>query len=233
MTLQEYLSSYFYTRPQLLAAAQLSESAFEQLQQAAVMPQPSYVLRNTLTCQSFFGEHTEATQTQYYPRQSVEWLNLLAATPERDTVLAVFRTRYRDTIARLRAQGFVTGSTKLGAGLDAHIDEEWAHFMAGTYGVCTRSGLPEDIAGKELAIVIIKEVLGEGEDGQLDGPQRQRLTDAVNLLDAASSDFAPHECDRSSRRRLIDDVREKYRLDSNAAGGSQLVDERISTLLSS
>ncbi len=75
--------------------------------------------------------------------------------------------------------------------------------MAGTYGVCTCSGLPEDITGKELAIVIIKEVLSEGEDGQLDGPQRQRLTDTVNLLDAASSDFARHERDRSSRRRLM------------------------------
>ncbi len=62
----------------------------------------------------------------------------------------------------------------------------------------------------------------------------------MNLLDAASSDFAPHERERSSRKRFIDDVREKYSLDVSAGGtpprgtphGTTLVEGGISTALS-
>jgi hypothetical protein len=30
---------------------------------------------------------------------------------------------------------------KLAAGLEAHMEQEWRHFLAGTHGLCTRSGL--------------------------------------------------------------------------------------------
>lgn len=214
MELQDYLSEFFYTRAQLLAAAGVSDSVFDQWQQEGLMPQPSYVLRTTLACRSFFGEHEETTQTQYYARQYVEWLALLGRTAERHAVMTIFADRYRDTLSRLAAQGFTTASDKLTTGLDAHIDDEWGHFVAGTYGLCTRSGLPEDIAAKEIAIAIINELLSRPGNGEGDAGFRQQLTDAVNLLDVSSSYFAPHERKRSSRNRLIDQVRETYGLGS-------------------
>jgi hypothetical protein len=214
MTLQDYLSEFFYSRAQLLSAALLPESVFDALQQAGVMPKPSYVIRNNLICSSFFGEHEEATETQYYARQYVQWLGLLKTTADLDAVSSIFRTRYRNAIDRLLSRGFTTRSEKVTTGLDAHIDSEWTHFIRGTYGVCTKSGLPEDIAAKEIAVIIISELLGIDADGPGDPGFRKRLGDAVDLLDDASSDFAPHEHERSSRTRLVDQVRAKYRLDS-------------------
>jgi hypothetical protein len=41
----------------------------------------------------------------------------------------------------------------------------------------------------------------------LDEEERGRLAGAVDLLDAASAPFAPHEVARSSRRRYVDEVR--------------------------
>ncbi len=48
----------------------------------------------------------------------------------------------------------------------------------------------------------------------LNEEQLNRLTNAVNLLDASSALFAPHERLTSSRHRLVNEVRRKFRLQS-------------------
>jgi hypothetical protein len=90
-----------------------------------------------------------------------------------------------------------------------HLKQEWSYFIDGTYGLCTRSGLPEDIAAKEFSILEISELL---ELSELDQEQLSKLTLAVNLLDSSSSMYAPHERLQSSRHRLVNEVRRKYKL---------------------
>ncbi len=95
-------------------------------------------------------------------------------------------------------------------GLEQHIKEEWQHFLEGTYGLCTKSGLPEDIAAKEIAIYQINEILEQDENKR----DIETLTKAVDLLDNASSLFSPHERLRSSRHRLVDEVRRQHKLEA-------------------
>jgi hypothetical protein len=71
--------------------------------------------------------------------------------------------------------------------------------------------LPEDIAAKELAILEINEII---EKPNIDEMQLNRLERAVNLLDSVSALFAPHEILKSSRHRLVDEVRRKYKFRS-------------------
>jgi aminoglycoside/choline kinase family phosphotransferase len=117
----------------------------------------------------------------------------------------VFAERYRRRLAQLGDENLCTNVEALAA--DAHIAVEWGHFLDGTYGLCTRSGLPEDIAAKEAAIVLIRELSSQGGAQELGDEQRKRLAAAVDLLDAASAPFAPHEVARSSRRRYVDEIR--------------------------
>jgi hypothetical protein len=117
----------------------------------------------------------------------------------------VFARRYR---AALSALPLRTNDPKLNAGIETHLRDEWGHFLSGTYGLCTRSGLPEDIAAKELAICVIKELTAQ----ENADPDRARLAAAVDLLDRASSPFAPHERARSSRHRYVDLMRQRYGL---------------------
>ncbi|RLM48934.1 hypothetical protein DVK02_18430, partial [Halobellus sp. Atlit-31R] len=109
-----------------------------------------------------------------------------------------------------------------GAGLAAHLREEWSHFLAGTYGLCTRCGLPEDIAAKELAICIIRELTATDNAD----PDRERLRQAVDLLDLSSSPFAPHERARSSRRRYIDAMRLRFGLPTPQGTGTPISSAR-------
>jgi hypothetical protein len=210
MNLIDYLKLSFLTREQLLARCGLDGARLDELQRLGMMPQPSYRLRLELACDSFFGAHQERHALDWYAQGYVAWAGLLAALEGPRQAFHVFADRYRRRIARRAAEGVLAAGDSLAA--DAHIAAEWEHFLKGTYGLCTRSGLPEDIADKEAAIAVIRELTEPGAGQGLSDAQRGRLADAVTLLDRASAPFAPHELARSSRRRYVDEVRAAYRL---------------------
>lgn len=206
MDLLRYLDTHFFTRDQLLAAADIDAAGLAALEG---MPAPSYRLAIDIGCDSFFGAHSEQHRIDYYAKGYADWIGIVRTLPAETGARGVFEQRYRDRLAQLAAAGIASDDPKLNAGLDAHLADEWRHFLDGTYGLCTRSGLPEDIAAKEVAIAIIKESTGEQ---VLTVVETTRLRDAVNLLDEASAPFAPHERERSSRHRLVDLVRKGYKL---------------------
>lgn len=200
MDLLTYLQRLFLTRAQLIDAAGCTEAELAAWQEAGVMPRASYRLSLALGCDSFFGHHDAVEHVEFYARGYPAWIGLLQGGAD---AFDHFARRYR---ARLQDLPLRSGAAKLNAGLEAHLRDEWGHFLAGTYGLCTRTGLPEQIAEKELAVAVIHELTARPE------PDIQLLKQAVDLLDAASSPFAPHERARSSRHRLVDQVRLRYGL---------------------
>lgn len=210
MDLLHYLSQHFYTKSQLLEHLPIDACLVSQYQREGLMPQPSYRLSLNLQCESSFGRHDDFSHTEYYAKGYVSWLGLVHASPDKVQLYTEFSNRYITTLNALKAEGFAPTHSKLNSGLVNHINEEWQYFIDGTYGLCTASGLPEDIAAKECAIVIIEELTALT---TLSAEQRTALEQAVNLLDSSSALFAPHERDRSSRHRLIDEVRTLYQLD--------------------
>lgn len=212
MDLIRYLSEGFFTESQLLAVSGIDAAGLAGLQRRAMMPQPSYRLRLDIECDSCFGAHQQHSRVDYYAKGYATWIGLLQSLGTDAEAFRIFSERYRARLKQLGDAGLCSHHHKLNAGLDAHLREEWQHFLDGTYGLCTKSGLPEDIASKELATILIKEIVEERSEPALTVRERVRLTLAVDLLDTASSAFAPHEKERSSRHRLIDDVRRNYQL---------------------
>jgi len=209
MQLINYLNKHFLTKDDLLTLSATSESEFELLQNNKLMPACSYKLAVSTNCNSFFGEHNEQQKVEYYAKGYSSWLGILHSIKESDDVFLIFSKRYKQKLIELKLQGIVSKDNKVNAGIDQHINEEWQHFINGTYGLCTKSGLPEDIASKEVAILIINELTV---NDHLFDDDLVRLTQAVNLLDSASALFAPHERENSSRERLVNKVRRKYQL---------------------
>lgn len=206
MDLLRYLDTHFFTRDQLLAAGGIDAAGLAVL---AGMPKPSYRLAIDIGCDSFFGAHGEQHRIDYYAKGYADWIGIVRPLAGETDARGVFEQRYRDRLAQLAAAGIASDDPKLNAGLDAHLADEWQHFLDGTYGLCTRSGLPEDIAAKEVAIATIMELTSER---ALTSATSRRLSQAVDLLDDASTQFAPHERERSSRHRLVDLVRKSYQL---------------------
>lgn len=211
MDLINYLNGAFLTQDQLLAAAGIDGGQLAELKRGGAMPQPSYRLRLELACDSFFGAHSEQLSADYYAKGTPSWIGVLQTVGSAEAAYEVFARRYRTRLAQLAAAGVASRAPKLNEGLDAHLRDEWQHFLNGTYGLCTTSGLPEEIAAKEIAIAVIKEIT-EGREQALTDAEHQRLTQAVDLLDLASAPFAPHELARSSRQRLVNEMRKTWRL---------------------
>ncbi|WMN61775.1 DUF6058 family natural product biosynthesis protein (plasmid) [Pseudoalteromonas xiamenensis] len=207
MELMEYLSTHFLNKTQLLSAAQVSDEELRNYQESGLVPTCSYKLNLNLDCHSFFGEHLAHGTIEYFAKGYVEWLQHVHAASDKNAVYRDFAIRYRHTLENLKKLGFECAHPNVNELLDSHIDKEWQHFLNGTYGLCTQSGLPEDIAAKELAILIINALTLEPMASDLD---KEKLMQAVDLLDSVSAQFAPHERERSSRHRLIDEVRRKY-----------------------
>ncbi len=212
MELIRYLNEGFFTEAQLLAASGTDLAQLTALQRRGVMPQASYRLKLELACDSFFGPHSEQASVDYYAKGYASWIGIVQTLARDADAHDAFAARYRSRLEQLRVAGVGSAHDKLNAGLDQHLEDEWRHFLSGTYGLCTRSGLPEDIAAKEVAIAIIKDITEQRQTPALGGAERASLTVAVDLLDAASNMFAPHERARSSRHRLIDQTRQTYAL---------------------
>lgn len=212
MALIEYLHTHFLTREQLLEQSATSSETLAHYQAEGMMPAPAYKIAAVLTCHSFFGVHRESEELTFYAKGYVSWLKNLAACNGKTEARSLFDGRYRRQLQVLETAGFTIQHPKIGRNLDRHLDQEWEHFLAGTYGLCTRSGLPEDIAAKEVAILIIEAFLTNEPVPATDVPALAR---AVDLLDQASAPFAPHERPKSSRHRLVDEVRRSYGLKPN------------------
>jgi hypothetical protein len=203
MELIRYLDTFFWTREQLLAHCAIDAQQLARLQRARMMPGPCYRLRLDIGCQSFFGEHAEQVAADYYARGYASWLGAVAALECEDDARELFFRRYRAQLGRLGAGDLLPRDPAFAG--EARLHDEWQGFLDGTYGLCTLSGLPEDIAAKEAAIALIRELSGSG--GTLDDAARDLLRRAVDLLDRVVARFAPHEVERSSRRRYVDAMR--------------------------
>ncbi len=211
MELIKYLNEHFFTTQQLLEVSKITEQELRNYQEQEVMPKCSYKLNLSLKSDSFFGIHNEEQKIEYYAKGYSSWLATVQSLNNKNAIYSVFAQRYQKAIAHLKNEGHTSSNAKINENINLHIEEEWRHFLNGIYGLCTKSGLPEDIAAKELAILEINELSAEDE---LSEEQLKKLISAVNLLDSASSLFAPHERLKSSRYRLVDEVRRKYQLQS-------------------
>jgi hypothetical protein len=202
MNLITYLDTHLLTTARLLAASGMSAILLSKLQQDGMAPQPSYRLRLAIDCSSFFGEHSEQCEQHFYATGAVDWLADVARLTDGAAAFGLFVERYRARVAQLGAEPRT----------DDYLLSEWQHFLSGTYGLCTRSGLPEAIADKEVAIANIKSVIENRGKQVLTDDEHVYLRHWVNVLDVASAPFAPHEVARSSRHRLVDEVRKTYSL---------------------
>lgn len=209
MDLLNYLNEHFYNKTTLLALAKINSSELQQLQQQQVMPKASYTLELGVSCDSFFGPHIQTEHLEYYAKGYVSWIGLVQTLKTQTKIYQTFSDRYSKRLKELKQQGHQSDLEKLNQQLEQHIAQEWQHFLAGTYGLCTKSGLPEDIASKEFSIAEIQQLT---EKQILNETELKQLTRAVDLLDQASALFAPHERTASSRQRLINEVRKQYKL---------------------
>lgn len=222
MKSKQYIKSYFVNRKELVERSGVPDKELDSLIQAKCFPAASYTVETKAKISSFFGEFEEHETEEYFPEAAVGLLQQLAA---RDTAIedlservkTEFIREYCEVLLRLKANKFGLidlWNKSTGAPCAEHpfFEQEWQHYLDGTYGVCTKTASASDIATKEAMIAKIKYL---HEQSTLD-PQEDsqgRILEAADILDAVSAPFAPHELERSSRHKYINKMRTRYGVD--------------------
>ncbi|POZ62858.1 DUF6058 family natural product biosynthesis protein [Chromobacterium alticapitis] len=200
--LLQYLQTHFLSESQLLYRCGLSRERLTRLQREGRASLPSYTLRCSGAVTSYFGDRALDGVLAWYPQAMAEWL-IEADQVDAAALRARFERRYRAEWARLAAQG-LAGAT------ETNLDEEWAHFLAGAYGVCTRHGRVEEIAAKGVTVVLIDQLTDRQTRAALPATELALLRRAVDVLDEAAAPFAAHELAASSRERCVNQARRQY-----------------------
>ncbi|MFS1525650.1 DUF6058 family natural product biosynthesis protein [Microbulbifer sp. 2304DJ12-6] len=211
MELVRYFFDNFYTKNQLLDKANVDEGRLLELQNLEVMPRASYSLEISIQCDSFFGAYEASENSEFYSKGYLSWVNILLSLEKVEDAKKIFKDRYCQQLESLREDGIYSNSPKLNSELELTLDSEWKYFLDGTYGLCTKNGLPEQIASKEIAILIASDFL---DCDLIEDQSRKKLIKIIDLLDDVSSYFAPHERESSSRQKYINELRLRYDLTS-------------------
>lgn len=221
--LDRYLAKHYANAPQFANLCGIEEDELRDLIRRELIPQPSYVVRDGELRSYVFGAMPAADSTpgQYFHPGMAAWVvrarhNLATHGIEdaRERIRQVFENEFtaalrelNDSLFRLD-DAFDDAGRPLSSGLRARLDSAWEHFIHGTFGLC--------VANPESALTIArKEVLQEqltawtqnGAKHAFPEADLPALMQLIHAYEAASMPFSPVEYSRSSRKRLVDDLR--------------------------
>lgn len=215
--LLNYLYEKYDEKAVFCAAASMDLDRLDELQAANIVPKASYILDIDIKVKSFVAEHQEVQKYQFYLKGQLEWLAQINAKKISTESAArhYFETQYGLAIDEFLASELGDKIVQIYPrsewGLSDH-SETWAHFLNGTYGLCTRTGLPNEIFLKHIYIRFIEFVTLTNRPNEIKPKLLMLLSKAVEELDKVESDFAPHEVAQSSRQRCIINIKKDYSL---------------------
>lgn len=211
--LLSYLFKKFFEETEFLKLANISAKELIKITKNNVVPKPSYILENTTTAVSYFGQHQEQQIYRFHLKAHLKWLQTIQAfeVTKENRAKKLFADQYN-------AKMELFFSSPLGKAISVEMPDlvnsfsqtTWQHFLDGTYGVCTKTGSPGDIFLKETCVQFITFFINHFPEGNPTIAQYELLMKTVDFLDTVESEFAPHEVQNSSRQRCIIDVRERF-----------------------
>lgn len=213
--LLNYLYTHFCERSDFCATAQISSECLAELEAAKLVPKASYIVQVDLAATSFVAQHNEQKTYSFYRKEQLDWLAEIDA--ENINTEAAARTKF-DTQYNAAIELFL--QSKLGKNIAnifpksqwnlSDYADTWVHFTNGTYGLCTTTGLPNEIFKKHIYIRFIEFITAANQPHEIPNNILNLLKQAVNALDEIEADFAPHEVALSSRQRCIINIKEQY-----------------------
>ena len=213
--LLNYLYEKYYERSKFCAVANIDLNKLDVLEAAHLVPKASYILDIDLQAKSFVVEYQKEQKYQFYLPGQIEWLAQIA---DKNISTENAARHYFETQYGLAIDGFL--ASELGAKIVeiypqsqwdlSDYSETWMHFLNGTYGLCTRTGLPREIFLKHIYIRFVEFVTEANRPNEIKPDLLGLLSEAVDALDKVESDFAPHEVAQSSRQRCIINIKKDY-----------------------
>ena len=219
--LERYLQNHFLTGAQFAARCAIPPRELDRLLDQALAPQPAYVVTaDDVLVSPVFGclAGDGARSGRYFHPGSAPWIStarrvesMVGTGPARRALKEQFVRNYSSALAEFQHQ-LRNRSTDDDwgdpAGFAARVETAWLDFMRGVFGVCVADPSSERaIARKEALQETLVQLTDDGTRQNFTASDATRIRSLVDEYARCAMPFAPQEFARSSRRRLVDELR--------------------------
>ena len=221
--LDRYLSAHFLNAAAFARSCDIEVDELHDLIRRELIPAPSYVVRDGTLTSYVFGTRPAvgSTDGEYFHPAMAAWVvkaryDLAAQGLDgaRERARNVFVAEFASALGTLDASlyrlrdAFDADGNRIPAGLNARLDSAWEHFQRGTFGLCVANPASAlAIARKEVLQEHLTAVTQNGAKTSFDAAEVPLIRQLMEDYAAASMPFSPIEYSRSSRKRLVDDLR--------------------------
>lgn len=204
MSLSAYLHQHFVDKPAFASLAGISSERLDELIAAEAVPGATYTCDRNMVRSAAFGvtQVDESLAGEYFRPECVRWTRIAAQAPrgsERAAVLAELTGELRAALLECGVDPIAT---------ESKVQGYLPHFWNGTFGLCVAD--PSSGAGivrKELLQERLTGLTANGSNPSPAGVSPQELLQLIDDYAASAMPFSPAEYARSSRKRLVDDLR--------------------------
>lgn len=228
MSTQDYLDQYYLHHTRFAECCGLRVADIERLIEAQLIPAPSYLVSDTGQGKSVvFGEFGEPNLGSvfkpgtYFHPALVVWTKYAFDTLSKhgdDQAKRIVKARFSEEFtAALVFENQVTyrlpdcfddTGIAISVGIEQRINTNWQHFVNGVFSLCVAK--PDSIANivhKEVLQEKLTTLSGDGKRTDYKGENLHVLYRLIDDYADSAMPFSPTEFPKSSRKRLVDDVR--------------------------
>nr|WP_269822970.1 DUF6058 family natural product biosynthesis protein [Rheinheimera faecalis] len=202
--LKTYLQKHFVDKPTFVSLLGITIERLDQLIAAKAVPEPTYVCDGNTIGSAVFGviEIEESIYGDFFRPECSRWVKIAdqaAPGKERDAVFSVLSHQLE-----LGLQDYFKEPEIIGK----KIQDFLPYFLNGTFGLCIADpSSGTNIARKEVLQHKLAELTENGSNPSPAGISNSELLQLIDDYALSSMPFSPAEYERSSRKRLVDDLR--------------------------
>lgn len=204
MLLKTYLQKHFVDKPTFASLSGITVERLEVLIATKAIPAATYTCDESSIRSAAFGtvETEESCSGEYFRPECARWARIAdQAVPgkERDAVLSALAS---ELAAGLRTY------VKDPAVIEGKIQDFLPYFLDGTFGLCAADpSTGTGIVRKEMLQEMLTELTENGSNPSPAGFSKSELLQLIDDFAISAMPFSPAEYARSSRKRLVDDLR--------------------------
>lgn len=204
MSLKSYLQKHFVDKLAFASILGITVERLDQLIAAKAVPEPTYDCEGNTISSAVFGviETEESIYGHYFRPECSRWVKIAdqaAPGQERDAVFSVLSCELELGLGDYFKEPEI---------IEKKIQDFLPYFLNGTFGLCIADpSSGTEIARKEVLQHKLTELTENGSNPSPKGIAKSELLQLIDDYAISSMPFSPAEYERSSRKRLVDDLR--------------------------
>lgn len=218
---QDYLNEYFISRIELEQTLGVDNNELTELIRCGVIPSWSYKIEYGILYSHVFKfiQVSNCRDDEYFSPYVIDWyyhnLTLFPDYKATENIKKKLRSQFLDAyMEEVNAnESFKKAFPEIienPESFQRRANDTWLHHLLGTFGVCVKKpSCIRQIIKKQVAVSVLCKVTNDGERSEYTDNELIELYKWFDAYDKVAMPFSPADYDKSSRKRLVDNVKDK------------------------